>query len=339
MTTDVQIVSARSEDGLRAYTNGARPFRFVGNQKTGRIMTPRGLEVNSLLRKDEWEQLDAAVVRAATQRLNAVMHLRERGLVLPLGGIGTIISEWNESSEFTAADVNITGQSRGNADSVEFDLAAVPVPVIFKEYSLSTRLLAAARNAGNAVDTTSAFNAGQVVAEQLEQMLLNGNSLTFNGRAIYGYTTHPSRNTDTASNYGGGDFGTSDNGRKTILGMKNAANGDRFYGPFVVYVATTQYNQLLARYSDGSGQTEIDAILGIPTIEAVYPSDWLADGVVVMVQMTPNVVDLAIAQTITNLEWTDGNGMVSNFRVQTIAVPRIKADFNARCGIVHATGA
>lgn len=338
MANNVQIFDARSAAGAQAIYGGVRPRAFVGNDRIGQITTARGTVVNSLLRKDEWERLDQAVVRAAVPRLNAVSHLVERGLTLGLN-IGTIISEWNESSEFTAANVSITGQSRGEADAVEFDLAAVPVPVIFKEYSIPMRMLMAARNAGNALDTTAAFNAGQVVAEKLEDMLLNGNALTFNGRAIYGYTTHPSRNTDTATNYGGGDFGTSDNGRKTVLGMKNAANADRFYGPFIVYVYTTQYNQLLQRYTDGSGQTELDAILAIPTIEAVYPSDWLDDGEVVMVQVTPNVVDIAIAQTVTNMEWADGNGMTGNFRVQTIAVPRVKADYNARCGIVHATGA
>ena len=42
-------------------------------------------------------------------------------------------------------------------------------------------------------------------------MLFNGSSVTLNSTAIYGLTTHPYRATDTATNYGGGDWGTATN--------------------------------------------------------------------------------------------------------------------------------
>ena len=85
---------------------------------------------------------------------------------------------------------------------------------------------------------------------------------------------HPNRNSDTAVNFGGGDWGTIANIVPTIQGMINAANADRRYGPFVLYVSSTQYNQAaLTYYTDGSGQTPLDRILAMPQIEAVKQLD------------------------------------------------------------------
>lgn len=338
------ILNANSQAGRAEINGGARPLvngkgQFILNNGFPQVVTPRGLHVNSLLRKDEWEELDAAVVQAAQQRLVGVQDLIEAGLVKQLGGIGTLASQWNEASAMTAADINLTG-SGGSGDRVDFNLSGVPVPVIFKDYSIDTRSLAASRRLGDGLDVSNAFAASRVVAEGLENMLFNGASgVKLNGDTVYGYTTHPNRNTDTAANYGGGDWGTITNIMPTILGMISAANADGYYGPFGVYAYLTQYNQALATYTDGSGQTAVDRMLRLPQINFVKPSDWLDAGEVVLVQMTPDVVDVAIAQEITNLEWMSGDGLLGHFKVMSVAVPRIKADYSGNSGIVHATSA
>ena len=103
-----QILNFESEVGRAAVYGGSRP---IVNARTGevKIVTGRGLQVNSILRKDEWQELDQAVVEAAKTRLVAVNHLRQRNLVQPLGSIGTLTSQWNVTSAMAAANVNMTG--------------------------------------------------------------------------------------------------------------------------------------------------------------------------------------------------------------------------------------
>lgn len=337
---NVQILNLESEVGRAAVYGGSRP---IVNGRTGevKIVTGRGLQVNSVLRKDEWRELDAAVVEAAKTRLVAVDDLRQRNLVQHLGSIGTLTSQWNVTSAMTRADVNMTGQAAGERDLPDSQLKNVPVPVIFKEFAIGARVLAASRNLGDGLDVTAAHEAARVVAEMQEEMLINGYALTFNGGTIYGYTNQPQRNTDTAANYGGGDWGTIANVTNTIAGMIGAANGDGYYGPFGVYASPTQFNQAaLLYYTDGSGQTPVQRILAsMPGVQLFRMSPNLADGVVVLVQLTRNVVDWAEALPIQTLEWASGDGMVSHFKVMAVAAPRVKADYNGSSGVVHATGA
>lgn len=314
------------------------------NEATGTpyLQAPQGVTINSMLREDEWAEVDRAVIEAARYPLRAVQDLRSRGLTVRLGGLGTLMSHWYTRSEMTAASVSMSGQGGGLRDLPDMDQNGVPVPVVWKDFSIDVRTLEASRRMGDGLDVTAALEATRVVAETLESMVVNGASVKLNGVALYGYTTHPDRNTDTAANYGGGDWGTIANVLPTVAGMINAANGDNHYGPFQLYVSQTQYNQAaLSYYTDGSGQTALDRISKLPAIAGVslLPASTLADGVVLLVQMTRETVEWAEALDIQVREWTSGDGMASHYKVLAVAAPRVKSRYDGKSGIVHATGA
>ena len=335
-----EILSVNSQDGMAAVYGGARP---IVNSRTGevKIQTPRGLTVNSMLRKLEWEELDAAVVAEARSRLTVLDMLRRRGLTARLGGLGTLVSQWNVSSAMAAATVNLSGQGKGENDLPEYQLLGQPVPVIFKEFSIGARTLDAARRLGDGIDVTAGVEAARVVAEGIESLIIDGSTaISLNGDVIYGLTSHASRNTDTAANYGGGDWGTLSNVTPTIAGMINAAIGDGFYGPYGLLVYPTQYNQAaLSFYSDGSGQTALQRIQAMSGIAEVQQCPTLAAGEVVLFELNRNVVDWAEAIALQTLEWASGDGMVSHFKVMAVGTPRVKATYAGNSGIVHATGA
>ena len=174
----------------------------------------RQITTNSLLRKDEWEELDRQVIKAQEDRLNAIARLQTLGLVKRFGSIGTVLSQWNVVSEMARAEVSITGRGNTDKDRVDYNLASVPVPVIHKEYALGERELAASRRFGDGIDASNAYAASQVVAEELERMFYDGDAtISLSGNPIYGATTHPDRNTGTAS----GDFGTISNIYSTYI--------------------------------------------------------------------------------------------------------------------------
>ena len=115
---------------------------FVTNEQGFvQVRSGRGLVANSLLRKDEWERLDAAVVQAQSERLNAVARLKELGLVQGIDSIGVTLSQWNTGSQMTRAAVDISGQSAEDRDRVDYLLNSVPVPVIHKEFTIGDSLL------------------------------------------------------------------------------------------------------------------------------------------------------------------------------------------------------
>jgi uncharacterized linocin/CFP29 family protein len=338
--TTANVLSINTQMGQAALNGGSRP---IINSKSGevKIMTPRGLQINSLLSKEEWTELDAAVIAAARSRLSGVAMLRRHGLTKRLGGLGTLVSQWGLSSAMTAATVNLTGQGKGENDLPETVLKGVPVPVIFKEFSIGARTLEASRRLGDSLDVTAGVEAARVVAEAEESLLIDGSlAISLNGDVIFGLTSHTYRNTDTAANYGGGDWGTISNILPTIAGMIAAAQGDGFYGPYGILAYPTQYNQAaLSFYTDGSGQTALQRILAIAGIADVTMCAGLAAGEVVLFELSPLVVDWAEALPLQTLEWASGDGMVSHFKVMTVATPRVKADYANASGVVHATGA
>ncbi len=76
----------------------------------------------------------------------------------------------------------------------------------------------------------------------------------------------------------------------------------------------------------------------ISNVEAIHPGDYMTDGTIVLVQMTPNVVDLALYEENMVVEWTSQDGMTHSFKVMSIAVPRVKSDYNSNSGIAYYTG-
>lgn len=301
-------------------------------------MMANGLNVNSLrsnalLRKDEWVAYDQTVIDVARGRLNGIADLQEKGLVLQLGGLGTLVSQYEAQSDMTEAEINMAGVTPGEEGSIEFDIRSVPIPIIHKDFRVNIRRLEASRRLGDGVDTTQAAVAARKVADMNESMLFNGAGVTVDGNTIYGYTNHPKRNTGTLKAW---DSTTNQaNIYNDILDMIEDAQDAHYYGPYTVYMASNRYTPLLSIYGDGSGQTPLERIMNIPQIEAVKVSDALADNNVLLVQLTRDVVDLAVAQDITTVQWDSQGGMQVHFKVMNALAPRIKYDYNESCGIVH----
>ena len=323
-----------------AYVAGQKIVQNAnGSQSILPVMKEKVVYQNALLRKYEWETIDAAVIDVMRQPLIGIQDLISAGLTRPLGGIGTSIATYEQLSDMTPADVsmNITPR-KGENDRVAFTPQSVPVPIISKPFSLDMRTLEASRKVGESLDVTQARVATLKVRESLEDMYFNGSTIQMQNFNVYGLTTAPNRITDTAANYGGGDFITDGNAHKTLTGMIAALIAKGFTGPFGVYVSPTQYSQLLALTGVSLTETQLSVILRtIPDLKFVKRASRLADGLTTMVQLTAEVVDLAIGQDITPLSWQEFGGLMNEFRVLMAAVPRIKFDANNACGVAVAT--
>ena len=315
---------------LRSFSSNA-PARLIGSG-----FRVNALRTNALLLPEEWKEIDASVQDVARANLNGIGDLRQYGLVHPLGGLGTIISQYNQLSDMEDAEVDMSGVTPGRQDRVEYTPVSLPVPVIHKDFSLNIRHLEASRRLGDALDTTESRVATLKVIEKQEDLLFNGAAFKVSGNAIYGYTNHPNRNTVVAL----GDFGTISNIYPTINAMVAAAEADNYNGPYGIYVSRNQYAEMREIYSDGSGQSAMQRCLdSIPQLRFIKPSSKLTDGSLVLATLVRDVVDLAVAQDIVPVEWETVGGLVMNFIVMCCLVPRVKSDAEGHSGIVHCTGA
>lgn len=315
----------------RPYLNEQGQPRIVGNNGK-----PLVANDGALLRYDEWKDIDTEVVKVATDRLVGVRDLQARGLIHNLGSIGITLSQWEEESDMTAADVSMSGITEAEGDTPAWNLRNVPVPIFHKDFQVNIRRLEASRMVGESLDVTAASIAARRVSERSEDMLFAGEPIVVQGNNLYGYTNLPGRNqVDLDTNWDA----VAQNGNSTIIddvnAMLQAARDDKHFGPFVLYVPTGYEFKLDEDYSDQYPRTVRDRIEALTGIERVEIADRLAANNVVLVQMTRDVVDLAIAQPISTIQWSTQGGMVENFKVMACWAARLKSDYDGRAGIVH----
>lgn len=324
------------DENGRINVNSLRTF-LDNNGRPSVVANGKVLATNApaTLRYDEWKDIDRAVMEIAVDRLVGVKDLMAGGLVHNLGSIGQTISLYQRQSNITGADVSMSGVAVGQKDRPEFDTKTVPVPVVFKDFQVNMRNLAASRVFGEGVDTVMATMASRVVAEKSEDMLFAGNPISVDGGTIYGYTTHPDRATVALSTQW-----TVATGAQILAmaqAMLTAARNKRMFGPFTMYIPTAYEGILDNDHAPATSdnRTIRQRILQLTQIREIKTADRLANHNVVLVQMTRDVVDLAMAQDITTVQWTVNGGLVEDFKVMAIWVPRVKSTYDGQCGVVH----
>lgn len=326
--------------------SGGSPARFLAANGVNAIGAFR---TNDILRKEEWQQLDETLVGVARQRLIGINDLVQRGLSFNLGGLGVVLSQYEQLGDMSAANVDFSGVTDAEKDSVTFTLVSVPVPIFHKDFQINVRRLEASRgpnSIGAPIDRTQIETASQKVVEQMEEVLFNGMGTGASGGSVqsgagvttqntlYGYTNEPNINTQA-----GGDWGTVTNPTTDIVNAIGVVEGDNYFGgPWVVYVPTTQYNQLRAFHTDGSGDQVFDRARRIQGVEDIRPGDRLTAGTGVMVTMRRDVVDLAIGQELTVVEWESKGGLMLHFKILSAVAPRVKSNASSGSGICTITG-
>lgn len=310
--------------------------RLLAAIKAGRKLSTQELRTLDTLQKDEWKHFDDAVIEEGKLRLSGVADLISRGLTVSVpNAFGKTIFEYEKVTDMEDASVSMNGLTRTDNDRVEFDLAGLPLPIIHKDFNINLRTLEASRTRGEGLDTLQARISGRKVAEMQEQMLFVG-SKTFGGNPIYGYTTHPQRNT---TNYGtGGAWSGSKTGDQIlqdVLTMIGIAEADRAYGPYVLYVDSTSALYLNNDFKANSDKSIRQRLLEIEKLQDIKSSDKMVAGSVLLVQMLPETVVMVDGEPIQTIQWDVQGGMQVNFKVMCIQVPLVRVDAEGRSGIVH----
>ena len=327
-------------DGLVLDKGGNTPYGSVAQRLMANGFNINALRTNDVLRKEEWLLFDRTVIEVARPLLVGVGDLVSRGLTMPIpDALGITVVQWETASDMTPAEMDMSGVAQGQRDRQAFNLAQVPLPVTHKDFQLSLRNLHSGRRMGTPLDTSMAAVATRRVADLIEGTLFNGATLSTFGSAagtaatIYGYTSHPSRNTGTVTGTWLTAVGSTIIG--DVLAMIAALQGDNMFGPYQMYVSVAAYINLLNDLKANSDISILQRILEIPGILGVKGTSQLTGTQVLMVQMTSDVVDMLDGIQPMTVMWETQGGMVVHFKVMAIMAPRIKADADGRSGIAH----
>lgn len=294
------------------------------------------------LEEDEWETLSDRMVQIYREELVGISDLQNAGLTRSLS-LATQVDLWQDRSDFTEAEVSMDGESGSEEDRVTYATNGVPIPIVHKDFRVSDRELESSRRLNNDLRTDGVADATRQVSEKLEDLLFGGWTPTIRDAdgdtfTLEGYTTHSDRNT-----YTGSDWGTAGNIRDDIVAMLDELDKDnRTGGGFWLYIAPTQWREFRSKVDpDGDGNMtvrqrvleEFDEEIGM-----VRRAPKLSSGEAVLVDPSPDVVELAVAEDVQTIEWQSGSGMTNYYKVMAAMAPEIKSDNSGQSGVVHATG-
>lgn len=317
----------------------------------------RGMGINvpvhnaTQLRKDEWIQLDRAVIRAARQRLRAWADLAGANTFGGFNAMAKTILEHETMSDPGEAIVDMDGLSEGRSDSPRFKLEGLPLPITHSSFFFGLRKLSESRNNGTPLDTTMGEASSRRVAETIEKTTIGavtgityGAATDYDTRTptVYGYRNFPQRITKTNMT-----TPTGSNGPTVLtdwLALRDLLYDAKHYGPFMVYVNTQwdQYLDNLFSTSEPSAGTLRSRLLQIDGISDIRRLDYLDTSVssnydVLFVEMMPETARAINGMDITVVQWESHGGMQLNFKVMAIQVPQLRSDYNDNCGIAHGT--
>jgi hypothetical protein len=303
----------------------------------------RSINTNATLRRDEWKQLDEALLLASRYRLGGIEDLISNGLTFQLGNaMGTTVLEWHDVNDGMEASLTMDGVTRGNGDRPKFQYNYLPIPVLHVDYEINARVLAASRSLGNPLDTTAAEMAARRIQEKLETMLFTNTTYAFGEtdsrtrNSIYSYVNHPDRNTVNLSIHWNHSAMTAAGILQDVLEMKQSSINAYHFGPWMLYIPTAYETVLDDDYDTQTPGTTIrERILKIAGIKGIKVIDTLPGDNVLLVQMTPDVVRLVTGLGLQNVEWNTEGNWVTKYKVIAIQVPQIRSDQSGRSGIVH----
>ena len=316
------------------FGEGDRPYvTMTVNGKPNQ--TVLALNTPTTLRKDEWKMLDDAVmetVYATPMRLFGDLRRRVPTVQIP-NGMGKLVYEYQKMNDIGDATVSIDGVRESDTERVLFELTGLPLPIIHKDFQYTARQIEVSRNGGPSLDTIHARLATRKCLEIAEKFTVGLITETYDSKTIYGYTNFPQRMTQSITPPSSANHATT---ISELLSMKTKLTDAGFTGPFAVYFSNAWDLYLDEDYSTVKGtntlRQRIRQIDGIGSVETSY---WLPGNTVVMMQMSPDVAQAIIGMDPIVLQWPSKGGMMINFKVITILVPLLRADYNGVSGIVH----
>lgn len=284
--------------------------------------------------------VDQAVIEVQLDRLSIVASLMGDGLVYPLENALAVPELYQEKISQTGNARRVMNpSSRGENRLPDRTGYTIPIYLTMDQFELNARPLAVSRRAGAPLDTTLVGHSIRRVNENIEDAVINGSGVTFNGHVAYGLLNEPNVNSVSyvsneawdAAGHDGNDIYTD------VMNMIEELVSNNYFGPYVLQVPTAYWMKLNEDWKANSDKTIYQRLTelrfgGQPL--RIEQADMLGTDRTIMYQPTKDVLELVVGQMPTVISWADGPGWEFSFAAVGIVVPRIKSTYTGQSGVV-----
>jgi hypothetical protein len=265
----------------------------------------------------------------------------------------TVYTEQAESNMQTEAEVSIDGQAKADEDGTATLPVGVAQPIIHVDYSIGARDQAQSQNMGSDKEARKAQEAGRLIREKEDEIMLNGWGIDIQGPnggtfSVDGYLTTDARITGSAPGaWEATDDSTKRNVQDTVEQMVEeletlGANNDRNLMPrsrgVYLYYNQTHNSVLDKEDPRGDGNQSIRQRLqqDHPYV-TLRETPFIPEGEAVMVVRDSRVMSVVNAQGPTNLSWEPGP-MATNYKALSSRVPFFRSTYDDILGVVNYDG-
>ncbi len=288
---------------------------------------------------DAWRRIDARATRIQRDVL-AVFNRLAAANTTPVG-IGDLVSYFPKISDSGTVHVSMDGRSEGLADQAVVSYEGTPVPIIDSFARFGWRQMEVIRKGQAQLDVETIANHQRVIAEKLEDIVLNGlSTIVVGGSTIYGLRNHPQRNTGTH----GFDLNATATGANWLTAFAQLINlcvGDNAFGKITVFL----------NYSDWVYASINEFVAGYPKtiLQRLKEIEQIADIVPASKVTADNLIGIAGLETGDWGSILNAMPMVTRpkarhnpeddyvFGVMAAAVPQFRQDFAGRMPLAHTT--
>jgi len=290
--------------------------------------------------------IDKAVVEVGLQRLTLVADLLARGLTYNLTDPLSVAQlEWNSSNKVGAAQRTMSPSSRGENKMPIVTPNRLPIYLTTDKFEIDIRTLKMSQRIGTPLDTSLVKSCTRSVNEAIEDAAINGattldgQALTVAGYSAPGILNAPNANTQalTTAAWSTAPVGSTVFDETMLMIAKE--QGDKKFGPYVMYVPTNVGNALDKDYNSGSSNpiTIRQRLLQINNLTDIHVADLMPTNRVALIQMTSDVIDVVVGQYPTVIPWTSLDGFMIHNLVMAIMIPRVRSDYDGNSGICIGT--
>lgn len=305
------------------------------------------------LTRDDWIQIDRAVVKTVRQPLTAWNDLVSKGGVF--GGFDAwskLTIEYHAISDAGEAVKDMDATAPGRDDTPLGIIRSVPLPVTHSDFSFPQRLIDVSRAAAMPLDTTMIEQGTRRCMEMVEKTIVGTEA-----GVLYGTrSTGPFPQTGSSKEYGWTNFpyrvtktdlttpaGTNPQDVKTdVQEMVETMNGNGYFGPFDLYHSTGYSQWLNDDYFRSGGTSAVrslrERLMELGDIRSITRLNYLTSGYqLILVDFTSGQFQAVDGMAPRVVQWSERGGMIQKFMVMTIRTQILRAPYNGTAAVLHAT--
>lgn len=302
---------------------------------------------------DVWQKIDSTVIDVVKTKLRFYSTLKRYNMVEDDIPIGKLLNLWYTVGDVSEdAIVSMAGDQQPDNEDLDLSLHGVPVPMIHTGFRIPWRVGKTQDEMSGVIDldipTNMISKKAYKVAEAIEDMMLNGHSISLNGYSPAGATNHSSVITSESLSDDWADTGEKEHIYDDVLSLRKALTDLEFpeEGPFVLFIPS-RYSTVFQKYRNEYRDTKIkETVMAIDGIDDIVTladlpdqnDDGVTQNYVMLMYMSKQTMTVKQAAGISTMNWQGIGAHPSEYYKTFCAMtPKITPDENGRLGIVYAS--